>query len=148
LSILVPKDARKLSIIGNYMMVANHVRAEKRSSLYPLIREYATRMSIEDTQLLVTCPEHALLEALTTRMGSDKTDTSIIERWLKKNGASLRESVFASFIPYRYISATNRLKYLASDLGMTSLYEMMVRLIDNQGKGCHLSRDFLAGKKK
>jgi hypothetical protein len=31
---------------------------------------------------------------------------------------------------------------------MTQLYEMMVRLIDNQGKWCHLSRDFLAGKKK
>jgi hypothetical protein len=23
---------------------------------------------------------------------------------------------------------------------------MMVRLIDNQGKGCHLSREFLLGK--
>lgn len=146
LSIVVPKDARKLAILGRYMLVANHIRAGKKSSLYPLIRKHSHRIGIEGTQLLVTAPEHALLEALTTRTGSDISDTSIIERWLKKNATSLRESVFAEFIPNRYISATNRLKYLASDLGMTPLYEMMVRLIDHQGKGCHLSREFLLGK--
>jgi hypothetical protein len=128
------------------MMVTNHIRSEKKSSLYALIKQYATRIGIEDVQILVTAPEHALLETLTTRTGSDITDTALIERWLKKNGNSLRESVFAEFIPHRYISATNRLKYLATDLGMTQLYEMMVRLIDNQGKGCHLSREFLLGK--
>lgn len=148
LSLVVPKDARRLAILGNYMMVTNHIRTEKKSSLYTLIKQHASRVAIEDTQLLVTAPEHALLEALTTRTGSDITETALIERWLKKNGNSLRESVFAEFIPHRYISATNRLKYLATDLGMTQLYEMMVRLIDNQGKWCHLSRDFLAGKKK
>ncbi|MCB9806730.1 hypothetical protein H6768_02360 [Candidatus Peribacteria bacterium] len=83
---------------------------------------------------MVTAPEHALLEALTTRTGNNITQTSLIERWLKKNGASLREEVFAAFIPYRYISATNRLKYLAFDLEMISLYEMMIRLIDREGK--------------
>ncbi len=126
-------------------MVAQDIRTEKKS-LYALIKKHATRMLIEDVALLVTAPEHALLEALTTRTGIDRLDTSLVERWLKKNASSLRETVFAEFIPYRYISATNRLKYLASDMGLTSLYEMMVRLIDNQGKGCHLSREFLLGK--
>lgn len=134
LSLVVPKDARRLALLGNYMMVTNHIRTEKKSSLFPLIKKYASRITIEDTQLLVTAPEHALLEALTTRTGSDITETALIERWLKKNGNSLRESVFAEFIPHRYISATNRLKYLATDLSMTQLYEMMIRLIDNQGK--------------
>ena len=134
LSMVVPKDARKLAILGNYIMVTNHIRTEKKSSLYAIIKQYSTRMNIEDTQLLVTAPEHALLEALTTHTGSDITDTTLIERWLKKNGNSLRQSVFAEFIPHRYISATNRLKYLATDLRMVPLYEMMVRLIDNQGK--------------
>jgi hypothetical protein len=144
--VVVPKDARKLAILGQYMMVTNHIRSEKKKFLYPLIKQYATRVGIEDTQLLVTAPEHALLESLTTRTGADITDTALIERWLKKNGSSLRESVFAEFIPHRYISATNRLKYLAADIGMTQLYEMMIRLIDNQGKGCHLSRQFLSKK--
>ena len=125
------------------MLVAQDISAEKKS-LYATIKKHATRQSLEDTELLVTAPEHALLESLTTRTGSDITDTSLIERWLKKNGNSLRESIFAEFIPYRYISATNRLKYLAYDLGMTPLYEMMVRLIDQHGKGCHLSRSFLS----
>lgn len=145
--IAVPKDGWRLAILGDYTMVAQVIRAEKKS-LYPLIKKYATRIGIEDVQIMITAPEHALLEALTTRTGIDITDTALIERWLKKNGPTLREEVFAEFIPYRYISATNRLKYLATDLGMMWLYEMMVRLIDNQGKGCHLSRDFLAGKKK
>jgi hypothetical protein len=145
--IAVPKDGGRLAILGDYTMVAQVIRAEKKS-LYPLIKKYTNRLDIEDVGMMVTAPEHALLEALTTRTGIDITDTALIERWLKKNGDTLREEVFAEFIPYRYISATNRLKYLATDLGMTSLYEMMVRLIDHQGKGCHLSRDFLAGKKK
>lgn len=133
LSIAVPKNAGKLAVLSVYGIIAQDIRTEKRS-LYPLIRKYARRMDIDDVQILVTSPEHALLEALTTRTGSDIADTALIERWLKKNGQSLREEVFAEFIPYRYISATNRLKYLATDLKMTPLYEMMVRLIDNQGK--------------
>lgn len=143
--IAVSKDGGRLAILGEYMMVAQDIRTEKKS-LYPLIKKHATRIDIEDIGMMVTAPEHALLEALTTRTGIDMTDTTLIERWLKKNGTTLREEVFAEFIPYRYISATNRLKYLATDLGMTSLYEMMVRLIDHQGKGCHLSREFLLGK--
>lgn len=127
------------------MMVTQDIRTVKKS-LYPLIKKHATWIPIENVDMLVTAPEHGLLEALTTRTGSDIADTSMIERWLKKNANSLRETVFAEFIPHRYISATNRLKYLAYDLRMTSLYEMMVRLIDNQGKGCHLSREFLLGK--
>ena len=123
--IAVPKDGGRLAILGDYTMVAQVIRAEKKS-LYPLIKKYTNRLDIEDVGMMVTAPEHALLEALTTRTGIDITDTALIERWLKKNGDTLREEVFAEFIPYRYISATNRLKYLATDLGMTSLYEMMV----------------------
>ena len=103
-------------------------------SLYPRIKDHATRLRIEETELLVTAPEHAILEALTTRTGNDIADTTLLERWLKKNGSTLRESVFADFIPHKYISATNRLKYLSHDLGMMTLYEMMVRLIDREGK--------------
>lgn len=145
LSVAVPRDGGKIALLGQYVMVAQHIRSEKRS-LYPIMREHATRIPIEGVELLVTAPEHALLEALTTRSGQDITDTGVVLRWLKKNASTLREEVFGEFIPYRYISATNRLKYLAYDLGMTPLYEMMIRLIDNQGKGCHLSREFLRGK--
>lgn len=146
LSVAVPKDAGKLSILGSYILVAQDIRTEKKS-LYALVKKYASRLPIENVEILVTSPEHALLESLTTRTGRDVADTGLIERWLKKNGNNLRESIFAEFIPHRYISATNRLKYLTYDLGMTSLYEMMVRLIDNQGKGCHLSRAFLSKHK-
>ncbi len=146
LQVVVPKDAGKLALLGDYRLVAQVVRAWKKS-LYPLVRKYSTRITIEWVQFMVTAPEHALLEALTTRIGVDVNDTAIIERWLRKNASSLREEVFAEFIPHRYISATNRLKYLASDIEITPLYEMMVRLIDNQGKGCHLSRAALSGYK-
>jgi len=146
ISVAVPKDGAKLALLGDYRLVTQAIRTGKRS-LYPMIKKHATRITVEDTQLMVTAPEHALLEALTTRPGIDINDTALIERWLRKNASSLREEVFAEFIPHRYISATNRLKYLASDIESKPLYEMMVRLIDNQGKGCHLSRDFLLGKK-
>ncbi len=136
-----------LSIQGHYQLVAIALLEEKRS-LYSLVKQYATRQKIEDTEFLVTAPEHALLEALTTRRGQDITDTALILRWMKKNATTLREEVFAAFIPHRYISATNRIKYLASDNGFQNIYEMMIRLIDRHGKGCHLSRDFLAGKQK
>lgn len=147
LLIAVPKQGACITIFDNYQIVAQSIRNDKKS-LYALIKKYATRVTIENTNLLITAPEHALLEALTTRKGIDITDTTLIERWLKKNASTLKESVFAEFIPHRYISATNRLKYLAYDSGMNELYGMMIRLIDRHGKGCHLSRDFLAGKKK
>ncbi|MBP7806537.1 hypothetical protein KA057_02545 [Candidatus Gracilibacteria bacterium] len=146
MQIVTQKDAAKLALLGDYRLVSQVVRGEKKS-LYPLIKKYSTRLTIEGMQFMVTAPEHALLEALTTRTGADVNDTAIIERWLRKNASSLREEVFAEFIPHRYISATNRLKYLAADQEIQSLYEMMVRLIDNQGKGCHLSRAALSGYK-
>jgi predicted transcriptional regulator of viral defense system len=146
ISVAVPKDAAKLALLGEYRLVSQDVRTGKRS-LYPLIKKYASRIEVGGVQVMVTAPEHALLEALTTRTGVDINDTALIERWLKKNASSLREDVFAEFIPHKYISATNRLKYLAADVEIRPLYEMMVRLIDNQGKGCHLSRDFLLWRK-
>ncbi len=146
ISVAVPKESAKLALLGDYQLVTQAVKIGKKS-LYSLIKKYATRMEIEGVQFMVTAPEHALLEALTTRPGVDINDTALIERWLRKNASSLREEVFAEFIPHRYISATNRLKYLATDIEIKPLYEMMVRLIDKQGKGCHLSRDFLLGKK-
>ncbi len=142
LQVIVPKNPKILSIQSEYKLVAITLLEQKRS-LYSLVKQYASRQKIEDTEFLITSPEHALLESLTTRPGQDITDTSLILRWLKKNASSLREEVFAAFIPHRYISATNRLKYLAHDNGMTDLYEMMIRLIDRYGKGCHLSRAFL-----
>jgi len=142
LSIAVPKNTGKIAILGDYKIIAQDIRSVK--SLYPRIKDHATRLRIEETELLVTAPEHAILEALTTRTGNDIADTTLLERWLKKNGSTLRESVFADFIPHKYISATNRLKYLSHDLGMMTLYEMMVRLIDREGKWCHLSRLFLS----
>ena len=142
ISVAVPKDAAKLALLGEYRLVSQDVRTGKKS-LYPLIKKYASRIEVGGVQVMVTAPEHAFLEALTTRTGIDINDTALIERWLKKNASSLREEVFAEFIPHKYISATNRLKYLAADVEIKPLYEMMVRLIDNQGKGCHLSRDFL-----
>ena len=131
--VAVPKNGARVAILGEYLMVTQDIRTEKKS-LYALIKKYASRIVLEDVSMLVTAPEHAILEALTTRTGIDISDTTILERWLKKNASTLRENIFAEFIPHRYISATNRLKYIASDMGLTSLYEMMVRLIDNQGK--------------
>lgn len=145
IQIIVPKNPKSLSIQGDYRLVSIALIEGKRS-LYSLIKQYATRQSIDGTEFLVTAPEHALLESLTTRPGQDITDTSIVLRWLKKNAASLREDVFAALIPHRYISATNRLKYLSHDHGMNDVYEMMIRLIDRYGKWCHLSREFLLGK--
>lgn len=142
IQIIVPKNPKILSIQGEYNLVTIALIQGKRS-LYGLVKEYAQRQKIEETELLVTAPEHALLEALTTRRGQDITDMGLILRWLKKNASTLREDIFAVFIPHRYISAANRLKYLAYDHGMTDMYEMMIRLIDRYGKGCHLSRSFL-----
>lgn len=145
LQIIVPKNPKILSVQGDYQLVAIALVEWKRS-LYSLVKQYAVRQKIEETEFLVTSPEHALLEALTTRHGQDITDTGLVLRWLKKNASTLREEVFAAFIPHRYISATNRLKYLADDNGLNDIYEMMIRLIDKYGKGCHLSREFLLGK--
>jgi hypothetical protein len=98
------------------------------------VKKSATRQKIEETDILISAPEHALLEAFTTRPGQDITDTGIALRWLKKNVSTLREEVFAEFIPHKYISATNRLKYFAADNGMSELHELMIRLIDRHGK--------------
>jgi hypothetical protein len=54
----------------------------------------------------------------------------VILRWLKKNSHTLRMEVFSVLIPNKYISAANRLKYLAYDNTYTELYAMMVKTID------------------
>ena len=90
-----------LSIQGDYRLVSIAHRGKR--SLYSLIKQYANRQSIDGTEFLVTAPEHALPESLTTRPGQDITDTSIVLRWLKKNAASLREDVFAAHTPPLYL---------------------------------------------
>ena len=88
IQIIVPKNPKILAIQGDYQLVAVALLEEKRS-LYNLVKEYSQRQKIENTELLVTAPEHALLEALTTRRGQDITDTGLILRWMKKNASSL-----------------------------------------------------------
>ncbi len=134
LCVVVPQYPGRTAILGDYIMIARTIRSEKKKSLYHLIKIYATRITVENTSLLISCPEHAILESLTTRTGNDIRDTALIHRWLKKNSSNLREDIFAQFLPYKYISAINRLKYLASDLQMMELYHMMIRLIDTVGK--------------
>lgn len=147
LQIIVPQDKAKIAILGNYIMMAQTVSKDKKTSLYPILKKHSTRTNIEWVEFLISSPEHAILEALTIRSWSDREDTSTIERYLRKNASQLREAVFAEVVPYRYISAVNRLKYLSYDLEELELYKMMIRLIDREGKGCHLSREFLRGKR-
>ncbi len=104
-------------------------------------------MIVDDIPLWVTCPEHAILESLIVRDGNDISDTSMLLRWLKKNSHTLRMEVFSELVPNKYISAANRLKYLAHDNKYTELYTMMVKVIDLYGGGCHLSREFLERSK-
>lgn len=87
-------------------------------------------MMIDDVPLWVTCPEHAILESLIVRDGNDISDTSMLLRWLKKNSHTLRMEVFSELVPNKYISAANRLKYLAYDNKYTELYTMMIKIID------------------
>ncbi len=148
LPVAVSRNPGKVTILWNYLLIAQVIRSDTRKTLYGLVKKYAIRVDMDDSSLLVTSPEHAILESLTVRFWNDITDTSVLERWLKKNHTRLREEVFADFIPHRYISGLNRLKYIASDLHIDSLYKMCVRLIDTVGKWCHLSRSFLARNKK
>lgn len=143
LLVCVPKNSKKITLLEWHMMTTIHPKSEKKSGLYGSIKKYAVKISVDDVSLWVTCPEHAILESLTTRNGSDITQSDMILRWLKKNSHTLRMEVFAEFVSQKYISAANRLKYLAYDNKYAELYAMMVKTIDLHGGGCHLSREFL-----
>jgi hypothetical protein len=112
------------------MMTTLNPKSERKSGLYGIIKKYAVKMIVDDVPLWVTCPEHALLEALTVRNGGDMADRNMILRWLKKNSHTLRMEVFGELVAQKYISAANRLKYLAYDNKYSELYTMMVKTID------------------
>lgn len=97
------------------MMTTLSPKSQKKSGMYGIVRQYATKILVDDIPLWVTCPEHAILESLIVRDGNDITDSSILLRWLKKNSHTLRMEVFSELIPNKYISAANRLKYIAFD---------------------------------
>jgi len=147
LSVCVPKNPKKITLLEWYKMTTLNPKSEKKSGLYGIIKKYATKMIVDDIPLWVTCPEHAILESLIVRDGNDISDTSMLLRWLKKNSHTLRMEVFSELVPNKYISAANRLKYLAHDNKYTELYTMMVKVIDLYGGGCHLSREFLERSK-
>ena len=46
MQIVTQKDAAKLALLGDYRLVSQVVRGEKKS-LYPLIKKYSTRLTIE-----------------------------------------------------------------------------------------------------
>jgi hypothetical protein len=133
LSVCVPKSPKKITLLEGYMMTTLNPKSQKKPGLYGIIKKYATKMTIDDAPLWVTCPEHALLESLIVRDGNNIADTGMILRWLKKNSHTLRMEVFSQLIPNKYISAANRLKYLAYDNTYTELYTMMVKVIDLYG---------------
>ncbi len=83
LSVAVPKNAGRLTLLADYLIISQDIRTKKKT-LYPLIKKYATKVSLEKTDIYITSPEHALLEALTIRPASDIADTTLVERWLKK----------------------------------------------------------------
>jgi len=143
LSVCVPKNPKKITLLEWYMMTTINPHSQKKSGLYGTVKKYATKMVVDDVPLWVTCPEHAILESLIVRDGNDINDTQLLLRWLKKNSHTLRAEVFAELIPNKYISAANRLKYIAFDNKYTELYTMMVKTIDLHWGGCHLSREFL-----
>lgn len=146
LSVCVPKNPKKITLLEWYMMSTLNPKSQKKSGMYGVIKKYATKMLIDDASLWVTCPEHAILESLIVRDGNDIMDSAMLLRWLKKNSHTLRIEVFAELVPNKYISAANRLKYIASDHKYKWLYAMMVQTIDQYGGGCHLSREFLKNK--
>lgn len=69
LSVCVPKSPKKITLLDGYMLTTVCPKSEKKVGLYGIIKKYAVKMVIDDISLWVTCPEHALLEALTTRNG-------------------------------------------------------------------------------
>lgn len=140
----VPENGTTSLLYGSNKLITFDLKGRK--SLFSLVKKYATKITLDGIQIMATAPEHAILESLMARPGVDINDTQILDRWLKKYHESLREEVFAQFLIHKYISAVNRLKYIAFDSGYDDLYKMMVRLIDIHGKGCHLSRDFLFWK--
>lgn len=146
LSVCVPKNPKKITLLEWYMMTTLNPKSQKKSGLYGIVKKYAIKILIDDSLLWVTCPEHALLESLMVRDGNDIADTQLLLRWLKKNSHTLRIEVFSELISNKYISAANRLKYLAYDNKYLELHTLMVKVIDLHGGGCHLSREFLSGK--
>jgi len=146
LLVCVPKNPKKITLLEWYMMTTICPRSQEKTGIYGIIKKYAIKITIDDSSLWVTCPEHAILESLIVRDGNDIDDESILLRWLKKNSHTLRPDIFAELVPLKYISAANRLKYIAFDNGYKQLYSTMVKTIDLYGAGCHLSREFLKRK--
>lgn len=141
----VPNSPRKITLLANYFMQTVVPQNRQKKSLYPLIKKYAKKTTVDGSDLWITCPEHALLEAFLMR-GQDMDDNSALIRWLRKNASTLREDIFGVLISERYISSANRLKYLAIDHDLPLLHRMMLDCIDRYGKGCHLSREFLSNQ--
>ena len=112
------------------MMTTVCPRSQEKTGIYGIIKKHATKMYVDDAPVWVTCPEHAILESLVVRDGHDIDDISILLRWLKKNSRMLRPEIFAELVPLKYISAANRLKYIAFDNGYTQLYTIMIKTID------------------
>lgn len=146
LSVCVPNKPKKITLLGGYKMTTLSPKSQKKSGMYGIVKKYATKVLVDDTALWVTCSEHAILESLIVRDGHDITDLNMVLRWLKKNSHTLRMEVFAQLVPNKYISAANRLKYIAFDHQYDWLYAMMLKAIDQYGGGCHLSREFLRNK--
>lgn len=139
------EETKNLQISDMYSLSVRPIVSGKKTgnrNIYPVLKKYTDIVAIDNEKIRVACPELALLDTLLLRDSDNGIDQYLVEKFLKRSSKTLRREILGKLVSLKYITALNRLRSIAKDMGNTPLYEMCVDIIKREGGGC-----FVSGKK-
>lgn len=105
-------------------------------NIFPLLKKYTSPIEMDGEKLSVACAELALLDTLLMRDMENGIDEYLVKKFLKRSSKTLNRKILWELVSLRYITAINRLRSIAKEMGNAPLYEMCIDIIKQEWGGC------------
>lgn len=110
-------------------------RKTLNKNIFSILKKYTSPVEIDGEKLSVACAELALLDTLLMRDMENGIDEYLVKKFLKRSSKTLNRKILWELVSLRYITAINRLRSIAKEMGNTPLYEMCIDIIKQEWGG-------------
>lgn len=134
---------KKITLSPTHTILIKSITSGKKTAnknLYNDLKKYTETIEIEGKKTRIAGSELALLDSLIIRDNIERIDRYLLEKFIKRFGKSLRREILGKLVSLRYITAINRLKEVARDMGDEKLADTCLDIIKVEGGGCFVSR--------
>lgn len=110
-----------------------------RANAFPIFAKFSETFVVENLQWKIASVEHAILDSLTIHKGIPKIDEYAVIKFLSKYAKSVDRERLGRLVSCKYLTAVNRLREIARDRGIASVYEKALDVVKREGGNCFLT---------